>query len=97
MMDEWAWSTGRKTGKWKPKYSEKKLFECHFVHHKSHMDWPGIESWHPCWGVGNWLRKPLHDLSYSCGVVCQYNSACLKPVVFIIDMYLYNMVDCNIW
>jgi hypothetical protein len=27
----------------KPKYSGKNLSQCHFVHHKSHMDGPGIE------------------------------------------------------
>jgi hypothetical protein len=26
----------------KPKYSGKNLSQRHFVHHKSHMDWPGI-------------------------------------------------------
>jgi hypothetical protein len=26
---------------WKPKNSEKNLSQCHCVHHKSHMDWPG--------------------------------------------------------
>jgi hypothetical protein len=28
----------------KPKYSEKNLFQCHFVNHKSYMDRPDIDS-----------------------------------------------------
>jgi hypothetical protein len=34
----------------KPKYSgEKNLYQRHFVHHKSHMDWPMIEPGPPRW------------------------------------------------
>jgi len=29
----------------KPKYCEKTLPQCHTLHHKSHMGWPGIEPW----------------------------------------------------
>jgi hypothetical protein len=38
--------------KGKPKYSEKTLSQCHFVRHKSHMDWPGIEPGSPLWEAG---------------------------------------------
>ena len=31
----------------KSKYLEKNLSQCHSVHHKYHLDWPGIELWPP--------------------------------------------------
>jgi hypothetical protein len=34
----------------KPKYSGKTFSPCHLVHHKYHMDWPGIETGPPRWG-----------------------------------------------
>jgi hypothetical protein len=37
----------------KPKYSERTLSQCHFVHHKSHKDWPGIKPGPPRWEAGD--------------------------------------------
>jgi hypothetical protein len=36
----------------KPKNSGKNLSQCHFVHNKSNMDWPGIEPGPPRWEAG---------------------------------------------
>jgi hypothetical protein len=37
----------------KPKYTGKNLSQCQFVHHKSHMNWPGIETGLPRWEAGD--------------------------------------------
>jgi hypothetical protein len=29
------------------------LLQCHIVHHKSHMTWPGLEPGPPPWEVGD--------------------------------------------
>lgn len=51
---KWCWQR-------KLKYSEKRLYECQSLHHKYHMDGPGIESlpvpWFKCYGIFKLLSK----------------------------------------
>jgi hypothetical protein len=37
----------------KPKYSGRNLSQCHFVHHKSQMEWPENEPGSPRWKAGD--------------------------------------------
>jgi hypothetical protein len=55
---EWNWQS-----------SWKNLSQCHFVHHKSQMDWPGIEPEPPRWetsGCESWLLTLKKAYSLSC-------------------------------
>jgi hypothetical protein len=49
---EWNWQGKTEELREKPKNSGKNLSQCHFVHLKSHMDWPGIEPGPPRWEAG---------------------------------------------
>jgi hypothetical protein len=51
---DWYWRGKRKN-------SEKNLSQCHAVHNKSHMDWPGREPGPPRWEAGDWSSKPRQD------------------------------------
>jgi hypothetical protein len=58
----------------KPKISERKLSQCHFVHQKSHIDWPSRKPGPPLWEIrmlvlrlqgGLWKLKSLLSLGSS--------------------------------
>jgi hypothetical protein len=59
----------------KPKYSGKNLSQCHFVHRKSHMDWPGIGGRRlTAWAMARpsviGLMPPVYTCWYCTGVLC---------------------------
>jgi hypothetical protein len=47
------------TERGKLKYLEKNLSHCHFIYHKSHMDWPGIEACVSVVEAGGCLRQVM--------------------------------------
>jgi len=44
-------------------YSESKPSHCHFVHHKFHMAWKGVELGLPRWQAFRVLSKKMERLS----------------------------------
>jgi hypothetical protein len=62
----------------KPKNSGKNLSQCHFVHHKSYTDWPGIEPGPPRRQLTAWAMARPWSVSYFCSILiktglCQQN------------------------
>jgi len=59
-LNECARSSGAMTlTREKLMYSEKNLYQCHSVHHKPHMDWPGIKPGLCSNRVANSHLKPI--------------------------------------
>lgn len=62
----------------KATYWQKNLFQCHFVHHNSHMVFIGIEPGSPPWDAGEWplSRANLKDFRIlECDTVAWQNFA----------------------
>jgi hypothetical protein len=78
------------TDRRKPKNLEKTLSECHFVHHKSLMDWPGSELWPPRWDASDKPRDAWHGLYIS------LPSSFLSAGLFISKTYL-NIIFLGIY
>jgi hypothetical protein len=43
-----------------PKNSEKNVSQCHFIHHKSHKEWPASELEIPMWEGSDQPLEPRH-------------------------------------
>jgi hypothetical protein len=72
----WRW-TKSEDGAWQndtksetPNHSWTVLFHCQFVHHKSHMDWPGIEAGPVRWGTRNMTKLMNYCTVWVCVCVC---------------------------
>ena len=62
--NHWIWSTSGVI-LIKLQYFKKNLSQCHFDHHKSHLEWPGDETWTSavtCWQLTAWAmtQSSLH-------------------------------------
>jgi len=57
------WNIGRRVLTGKSETPGETLSPCQFVHHKSHMDWRGIEPGPPGWDVDDklWLQFAQPD------------------------------------
>ena len=75
--NEWAWCidgmilTAEKQGIRKIK---EKICHFLFVHHKSYMDWPGIQPEPPRWQAGNEQPEPWQDIYYFIFTAHQHRS-----------------------
>jgi hypothetical protein len=112
--DTWLWSTGGMILTRENRMTQEKKNpvppQCHFVHHKSQMDWPGMElgplSWKPCW-QHVWYRHDnlteQHDVTISLysniwnGKTGRTLPALATKAYGWTEEYLHSFISCNKW
>jgi hypothetical protein len=91
VVDEWMsmehWWDDSDRGN--PKYWEKNLSQCQFVHHKFHVDCPGIEPGPPLWQAGEWPPVPRHGLTCNCVSYCGQHNKHPKTWNSLCTLYQY--------
>jgi len=55
-----------------PKHLDKNVYQCHIIHHKSHMDWAGIWPESPQWDGEDQPHKP-HRLQMDDTFIFQFS------------------------
>jgi len=98
---QWQWAVSRQLswndrGNGKPKYSARNLYQCHFVHHSSLMDWTGIEPGTPWWGASDQRPQPRYSpTSSTCSYLVIHVTLMLKAITMwlsqvtsILDMFM---------
>jgi hypothetical protein len=97
MIDEYGEPRWNDFDRAKPKNSEKSPFQCHFVHHKSYMDWPGRKSGSPQWEavcLEVYIRRPIYVCMYACMHVCMSMNACMYVCMYVMYACIYVCMCC---
>lgn len=53
--------TGGMNPTWDSQSTLRKILHCHLVQHRSHVDWPGVETGLLRWRAGDWPQEPWHS------------------------------------
>jgi hypothetical protein len=76
----------------------KNLSQCHFVHHKSHMDCPRIEPGPPRWEAGDYPPEPWHGPK-SFRRIRNFRPACIagNPLLSALQDGSFGITPFNSW
>jgi len=93
VVNDWEWHTGGHDSDSRIRSTWRKILcQCHFVHNKSHMDWPGIDSGLPrCEGnQSSWRCHPFHQIT-ACG-----NGGCVTLAWSTINWQKQNRTETKV-